>query len=126
MTLFRTVEGGENSPSLLILSTLRIPSGFVFDRLQTVHVVVGSVGGFSVPSAAICTLDGFDGVYVLEGNVMYFCRVEILHDLGVRRLVKTTDPTPDGEFTSNTYRYVALYDLVIVSGAKLFHGRVLS
>ena len=126
MTLRRTVMAEGDAPSLLILSTLRIPDGFSFDRLQTVHVVTGSLSGFSVPKEAIHTLDGNSGVYVLEGNIVYFRRVEVLHDLGVRYLVKTTDPTPGGEFTQNTYQYVALYDAVILSGTRLFHGRVLS
>jgi hypothetical protein len=65
-------------------------------------------------------------VYVLEGSTVSFCRIEILWDLGVRAIVKATDPTPSGEFTENTYRYVALYDALILSGDDLFHGRVLS
>lgn len=126
MTLRRTVMAEGDAPSLLILSTLRIPDGFSFDRLQTVRVVTGSLSGFSVPASAVHTLDGTRGVYVLEGNVVYFRRVEVLHDLGVRYLVKTTDPTPGGEFAQNTYEYVARYDAVILSGTRLFHGRVLS
>ena len=126
MTLRRTVMAEGDAPSLLILSTLRIPSGFSFDRLQTVRVVTGILGGFSVPASAVHTLDGTRGVYVLEGNVVCFRRVEVLHDLGVRYLVKTTDPTPGGEFAQNTYEYVERYDAVILSGTRLFHGRVLS
>lgn len=126
MTLTRTVEGGEETPALLVLATLRMPEGFSFDRLQNVRVVTGETTGFSIPSAAIHRLNGLPGVYVLEGNVMVFCRVEILRDLGARALVKTTDPTPDTEYTSNTYRYVARYDAIILSGTDLFHGRVFS
>lgn len=126
MTLVRTVEKTAEDPAVLIFSTLRMPSGFSFDRLQNVRIVTGSMNGYSVPESAVHTLDGAKGVYVLEGNVMYFCRIEIMHDLGVRYLVKTTDPTPGGEYTENTYRYIALYDAMIVSGGSLFHGRVLS
>ena len=126
MKLERTVEGTGENPSFLVFSTLRMPDGFSFDRLQTVHVVTGEMGGFSVPRSALQKLDGYTGVYILEGNMMYFRRVEVLHDLGARYLVKTTDPTPDSEYTKNTYRYIALYDLMILSGTDLFHGRVLS
>ena len=126
MTLSRVAEGSGEAPSCLILSTRRMPQGFSFDRLQSVAIVTDSAEGFSIPSAAIRTLGGYTGVYVLEGNVVSFCRIEILWDLGVRAIVKTTDPTPGGEFTENTYRYVALYDAMILSGDDLFHGRVLS
>ena len=126
MTLSRIAEGNEDEPSCLILSTRRMPQGFSFDRLQSVAVGTDSTEGFSIPSKAIHTLGGYTGVYVLEGNPVSFCRIEILRSLGVRAIVKATDPTPSGEFTENTYRYVALYDALILSGDDLFHGRVLS
>ncbi|MBO5270080.1 MAG: hypothetical protein J6B77_04795 [Clostridia bacterium] len=126
MTLERMIEGDEEHDAALVFSTLRVPPSFSFERLQTVRVVTETHSGFSIPCGAVHTLDGNTGVYVLEGSIMYFRRVEILLDLGTRYLVKTTDPTPGGEFIENTYRYVALYDAIVVSGTKLFHGRVLS
>ena len=126
MSIVRTVEGTEDTPAVIILSTLRMPDGFSFRRIQSITVVTGSETGFSISLAAIRSLDGIPGVYVLDGNTMVFCRVEILREYGARCLVKTTDPTPDTEYTTNTYRYVAKYDAVILSGSDLFHGRVFS
>lgn len=126
MTVKRVTFGGEDEPSVVVLSTLRMPEQFSYDRLQSVRIICETISGFSIPAAAVHVLDGETGVYVLEGSVMCFCRIEILHDLGTRYLVKTRDPSPDGEFTTNTYRYVALYDAVVLSGTRLFHGRVLS
>ena len=126
MTVTRTVEGTEDTPAVIVFSTLRMPEGFSFRRVQSVTVVTDSVTGFSIPLTALHQLDGIPGVYVLDGNMMVFCRVEILGEYGARYLVKTTDPTPDTEYTTNTYRYVAAYDAVILSGGDLFHGRVFS
>lgn len=126
MTLERIVDGSEGSPAVLIFSTLKMPSGFSFDRLQNVAVVTGTQRGYSVPSSAVHTLDGETGVYVLLGNVVYFRRAEILCDLGTRCLVKTSDPSPEGEYAENTYAYVARNDALILSGNDLFHGKVLS
>lgn len=126
MTLERAIEGNGDEPSLLLFSSRRMPSGFSFSRRQQVKIVTGTQSGFSIPASALHRLDGETGIYILEGSVMCFCRVEILHDLGARYLVKTTDPTPGGEYAENTYRYVRHYDLLVLSGGRLFHGRVLS
>ena len=126
MTLDRAIEGNGDEPSLLLFSTRRMPEGFSFSRTMLVKIVTGTQSGFSIPASAVHRLDGETGIYILEGSVMCFCRVEILYDLGARYLVKTTDPTPGGEYAENTYRYVRQYDLLVLSGGRLFHGRVLS
>ena len=126
MTLERLTEGNGDEPSLFLFSSRRMPTGFSFSRQMRVKIVTETQSGFSIPTSAVHRLDGEVGVYVLEGSVMCFCRVEILYDLGTRYLIKTTDPTPGGEYAENTYRYVRQYDLLVLSGGRLFHGRVLS
>ncbi|MBR2908275.1 MAG: hypothetical protein IKC26_11640 [Clostridia bacterium] len=126
MKLVRTEEGTDETPAMLILSTLRMPDGFSFERLQKVRIVTGSMSGYTVPKRAVHTLNGVRGVYVLDGSEVCFSRIEILYELDSRYLVKTTDPTPDGEYAENVYRYIALYDAMILSDAPLSHGQILS
>lgn len=126
MTLVRAEEGSEETEAMLIFSTLRMPDGFSFERLQGVRIVTGSMDGYTVPKAAVHTLNGTRGVYVLDGSEVCFCRIEILYELDSRYLVKTTDPTPGGEYVGNAYRYITLYDAMILSGGTLSHGQILS
>lgn len=126
MTLVRAEEGTAETAAMLILSTLRMPEGFTFERLQGVRIVTGTMSGYTVPKTAVHTLNETKGVYVLEGSEVCFCRIEILHELDSRYLVKETDPTPSGEYTENAYRYIALYDAMILSETSLKHGQILS
>ena len=126
MTLVRTAEGSGEECDMLILSTLRMPKGFSFQRLSDVRIVTGEVGGYTVPKSAVRTLNGITGVYVLDGSEVKFSRIEILCELASRYIVKATDPMPSGEYTENTYRYVALYDAMILSDRALSHGQLLS
>lgn len=126
MTLVRTEEGGGESKDMLILSTLRMPENFSFQRIQRVRIVTGKVSGYTVPKSAVRALGGRQGVYVLEGSEVVFCRIEILSEFDSRYIVKTTDPMPGGEYTENTYRYITLYDAMILSDRPLSHGQILS
>lgn len=126
MTLVRTEEGGGESKDMLILSTLRMPENFSFQRIQRVRIVTGKVSGYTVPKSAVRALGGRQGVYVLEGSEVVFCRIEILSEFDSRYIVKTTDPMSGGEYTENTYRYITLYDAMILSDRPLSHGQILS
>ena len=126
MTLVRTEEGSGEGKDMLIFSTLWMPEGFSFGRLQCVRIVTGKISGYTVPKSAVQTLGGRQGVYVLEGSEVVFCRIEILSEFDSRYIVKKTDPMPDGEYTENTYRYIALYDAMILSDRPLTHGQILS
>ncbi len=126
MTLERTEEGGAEDGDMLIFSTLRMPEGFSFRRLQQVRIVLGETRGYTVPKAAVRTLGGIEGVYVLDGSEVVFCRIEVLEEFESRYIVKKTDPMPGGEYTENTYRYITLYDAMILSDEPLSHGQLLS
>lgn len=126
MTLVRTEEGSGESKDMLIFSTLRMPENFSFQRIQRVRIVTGKVSGYTVPKSAVRMLGGRQGVYVLEGSEVVFCRIEILSEFDSRYIVKTTDPMPGGEYTENMYRYITLYDAMILSDRPLSHGQILS
>ena len=126
MTLVRVEEGSEDNQDMLILSSLRMPQDFSFERLSRVRIITGEERGYTVPKSAVRTLGGGQGVYVLEGSEVVFCRIEIISESDSRYIVKKTDPMPDSEYTENTYRYIALYDAMILSDRPLSHGQILS
>ena len=63
-------------------------------------------------------MDGFRGVYVLRGSVVYFRRIEIVYEGNDYYLVK------EG-LESEDVSYLQVNDLIILNGKNMFDGRVL-
>ena len=110
--------------SLLVFKSNIMPSGFSFDRVQNVTVVSGSVKGYKIPASALRVVDGLVGVYVQSGNNIKFRVVEQIYESGAYTYVRTDtkavsvnteDDDPENDVT---YSGIALYDAVIIGGAK--------
>ena len=76
------------------------------------------VSGIYVPRDVVERVDGFRGVYVLRGSVVYFRRIEIVYEGSDYYLVK------DG-ITDEDTPYLQVNDLIILNGKNMFDGRVL-
>ncbi len=118
LTLERMMEAPERDSTLLVFRTDRLPDGFSFDRCQSVRLVVDTVSGIYVPRDVVERIDGFRGVYVLRGSVVYFRRIEIVYEGSDYYLVK--DGVEDEDAT-----YLQVNDLIILNGKNMFDGRVL-
>ena len=118
LTLERMIETSDGETILLIFGADRLPQDFSFDRTQSVRLEVDSVSGIYVPRNVVERVDGFRGVYVLRGSVVYFRRIEIVYEGNDYYLVK------EG-LESEDVSYLQVNDLIILNGKNMFDGRVL-
>lgn len=119
LTLINLIEDEENGRVLLVFLADRMPEHFTFDRTQSVRLEVDSVSGIYVPKNVIQRVDGYRGVYILRGSVVYFRCVEIVHEGSDYYLVK------ENVESEEKYEYLKVNDLIILNGKNLFDGRVL-
>ncbi len=119
LTLVNAVEDESNGRILLVFLADRMPEHFTFSRTQSVRIEVDSVSGIYVPKNVIQRVDGYRGVYILRGNVVYFRYIEIVYEGRDYYLVK------QGVESEEKYAYLQVNDLIILNGKNLFDGRVL-
>lgn len=118
LTLERIIEPEQGDALLLVFGADRLPQDFSFDRTQSVRLEVDRVSGIYVPRNVVERVDGFRGVYVLRGSVVYFRRIEIIYEGNDYYLVK------EG-LESEDVSYLQVNDLIILNGKNMFDGRVL-
>lgn len=118
LTFERAVESSDSQTVLLIFSADRLPDNFSFDRTQSVKIDIDTVSGIYVPKNVVERADGFRGVYILRGSVVYFRRIEIVYEGSDYYLVKAG-------LTGEDVSYLQVNDLIILNGKNMFDGRVL-
>jgi hypothetical protein len=101
---------------IVVLASDEVPSEFDFRRVQKVRIEVGAHTGYSIPETALHTVNGVDGVYILKDSTVYFRRVEILYRGDGYCIVAEQGDRGDD--------YLALYDILVISGENLYDGRV--
>lgn len=101
---------------IVVLASDEVPSEFDFRRVQKVRIEVGAHTGYSIPETALHTVNGVDGVYILKDSTVYFRRVEILYRGDGYCIVAEQGDRGDN--------YLALYDILVISGENLYDGRV--
>ena len=119
LTLMKVVEDDANGRALLVFQGDRMPEHFSFDRSQSVRIEVSSISGIYVPKSVVQRVDGYRGVYILRGSVVYFRCIEIVYEGSDYYLVK--ENVEDEE----DYAYLKVNDRIILNGKNLFDGRVL-
>lgn len=128
-----TVESVNNQPSskktAVILKSNRMNSYIASLRKEQAELVLGSYNGLRVDARAIQVNDkGEKGVYVKEGNMARFKKVDIIYSTKDYFL---SNPNPsikdkDGNIIEADKRdYVALYDRVIIGGKNLTDGKII-
>lgn len=86
-------------------------------RHEAVKIRVDSVSGIAVDRMALRTVDGEKGVYVKEGNLVSFKKVNIIYS-DANIVLSEPQPLDDS--------YLAVYDEMILEGTDLYDGKLLT
>ena len=115
MTCHRVLDS-EQDRFAVIFKTGDNPAWLSQARITSVEVVAGSTSGYYVPDSALTVLDGVEGVYIFQESTVRFRRVEVLYrGDGYCVVAEQGDRGED---------YLALYDILITDGKKLYDGKV--
>ena len=140
MQLHKTISETDKNTEILIFTTDEMPEGFSYTRSQKIEIVSEVYKGLKVPKVAMRRLeDKFDGVYILIGETVYFRRAEPVFEIDDYYIIRTeseqetsqtaaaqavSDNTQTTEQeTQKNYKYLSLYDNVIVAGKELYDGK---
>lgn len=85
-------------------------------RLEQVRLIFSEYVGYEVNNKAIREVDGQKGVYVLNGNIVTFKKINILYADSAYSVCAA----PEG-----SSGYLKLYDEIIVEGTDLYDGKIL-
>ena len=135
LELKKIVKNTEENTVLLVFRGNTAPEGFTYTRSQQVNIISGEITGYAVPKDAVRIKDGVKGVYVLNGDIVRFRRIETVTEDGdyyiVAKPTRTVDLSKEDEGNQEGsdseqpyYKYLSLYDNVIVGGKNLFDGKI--
>ncbi|MBQ9760549.1 MAG: hypothetical protein IJW16_04295 [Clostridia bacterium] len=121
LTCVRIVSGADGR-EIVILQSSDNPRDFEYLRRQRVEIEVGSCNGYYIPEQALHTGvsesgETVDGVYIFENSTVYFRRIEILY--------RGDGYVIAAEQGDRGSAYLALNDIIVISGGNLYDGRVL-
>ena len=119
MTLDRIEKTADGESTALVFTTNVLPTGFAFERRQTVKVVTGSISGIYVPTSAVHRVNFERVVYTLSGSVVKMKHIEVVYEGADYFIVS------DGVGSDEDKVYLKSNDLLIISGSNLFDGRIL-
>lgn len=128
MKLTQILSETASDTALLVFRGNTAPEGFPYLRQQTAEIIGQSYTGLAVPKKAVRIVEGKQGVYILDGDIVRFRRVEVLFEDEEYYIVSPEAPIPDEPQTEDVpvERYLALYDSIIVSGKDLFDGKIVA
>ena len=111
----------QSGDGIMVFSCSKMPEGFDYTRVQEVELLVNSIQGYRVPTVALCTQKGLDGVYVLASSEVMFRRVNIIYRGDDYVVVAERDAS-----TENYKEFLNLNDRIItfVSDGELYEGRI--
>ena len=107
----------DDKKTAVILKSNYMNSDIAQLRKEYAEIVIKSYTGLKVRSSAIrVNDDGEKGVYVKEGNICTFKKLDIIYQEDDYVLSKTSEDSD----------YLALYDNVILEGKGLYDGKIIS
>ncbi|MCH5192077.1 MAG: hypothetical protein J1F23_07935 [Oscillospiraceae bacterium] len=86
-------------------------------RIEKIEIVTEEYTGIRINNKAIREQDGEKGVYVRNGNIIRFKKINILYSTEEYSVIEKID---------NDSSYVKQYDTVITEGVNLYDGKVVS
>lgn len=86
-------------------------------RNEAVKIRVDSITGIAVDRMALRTVDGEKGVYVKEGNIVSFKKVNIIYS-DENLILSQSEPADSS--------YLAVYDEMILEGTDLYDSKLLT
>lgn len=130
MELQKIITSTSEHTSILVFRGNTAPEGFTYQRSQPVNIISDKYTGYAIPKDALRIVDGLRGVYIMNGDIVRFRRVNIIFEnedyyLAEIPVAQADDEADDDEteFHGKTYPYLSLYDSVIVKGKDLFDGK---
>lgn len=126
MTLEKIGES-DGEKTLLIFSCQTMPEGFDYTRFQSFKLDISTIEGYRVPKEAIVNVvdeetgEEMTGVYILNGSVAYFRRVDIIAEGNGYYISKKIDKSNE-----NYYEYLTLNDLIILDTKGIYDGKMLT
>lgn len=123
LTLTDIVKSSSESTVLLIFRGNTALEGFPYTRCQQVDIIIGEYSGYAVPKEALRVVDGVKGVYILTGDIVRFRRVDIMSEDGDYYIAKIPNAT-DEKNEEQQYKYLSLYDTIVIGGKDLFDGKI--
>ncbi len=135
MKLVNSVSTTSDDTALLVFRGNTAPEGFPYLRTQEADIIGQSYSGLAVPKKALRIVAGKKGVYILDGDIVRFRLVEIIFENEDYYIVASEPSVPDEADINTetpevsdepTYKYLSLYDSVIVGGKDLFDGKIIA
>ncbi len=133
MELEKIISGTAEKKALLVFKCNTSPDGFTYKRKQKIKIINNRITGFAIPKEALRIVDGNTGVYILDGDIVRFRTVNILADDEDYYIGDMKNPYLDEDYVSTLenddkklYKYLSLYDNIIVGGKSLFDGKIVS
>ena len=120
MVLDRIILQADDDRVVLIFRTNSIPEHFNFLRRQTVQIVTSTYEGYKIPIESVRILDGIQGVYILEGYVVQFRRIEPIREINGFFICRVNDGSVENA------DMLALFDRIITKGKNLYVGKIIS
>ena len=120
MILDRMILQADDNRVVLVFRTNTIPEHFSFLRRQTVQIVTNTWEGYKVPLSAVRIIDGVQGVYILEGYIVEFRRIEPLREIDGYFICRENNGTEEDA------DMLELYDHIIINGKNLYSGKIIS
>lgn len=107
-------KGEATGDAIIVFGSTFMNSELSGLRTPSVKIIVKSVDGLKVSSAAIKVNEGKKGVYVSNGSTVKFVPVNVLYTGNGYVLCERGDPLADG---------LHIYDDVVVKGKDLYDGK---
>ncbi len=120
MILDRMILQADDDRVVLVFRTNTIPEHFSFLRRQSVQIVTNTWEGYKVPLSAVRIIDGVQGVYILEGYIVEFRRIEPLREIDGYFICRENNGTEEDA------DMLELYDHIIINGKNLYSGKIIS
>ncbi|MEG1845752.1 MAG: HlyD family efflux transporter periplasmic adaptor subunit [Oscillospiraceae bacterium] len=111
------VEINENpeGKSVVILKSNLMNTSYAGLRNEQIKLTFGSYKGLEIDNKAVREVEGQKGVYVLNGNIVSFKKIDILSSDSSFSICSTENKSKE---------YLKRYDNVIVEGTDLYDGKI--
>ena len=116
MTLRAKNPDGAGNVTLVFSSNL-MNAEIASLRLESASIMLESYTGYQVDISALRKVDGVDGVYVQDGNIVHFRKAKKIYAENDIILIGAEEGEPG---------YVRLYDEIILEGIDLYDGKIIN
>ena len=120
MILDRMILQADDDRVVLVFRTNTIPEHFSVLRRQTVQIVTETWEGYKVPLSAVRIVDGVQGVYILEGYIVEFRRIEPMCEIDGYFICRENNGSEEDA------DMLEMYDHIIINGKNLYSGKIIS